>query len=324
MKKHSKLTLVALVMVVTSIVAFSTVWGYSAIRKIEATANDNIKVYYDDQLKSFTETDGSKISPVIINGRTYLPLRAVADLVGLGVEWDSASQSVKLSSNNSGVPYKDNSPVVTNSQAPASTQPANNTPAPVSAQPSSNTSASTSNNSATLTDPVKLGETYSWSASEDYLGSKASANYSFVVKKVEPITASDISKLGFKTSSDSNKFDYVMITAEQSVSNAKLASGEAYLNLAFYREIWGSKTPSGDSVIGGTDFGFTDSLKDSSEEVTKDSNGFLKKIKPGDVENFKYEGKIILPLTKGQENFLVLEKDQSLSYENKFIYFRLK
>ncbi|WP_235832706.1 stalk domain-containing protein [Acetivibrio mesophilus] len=88
MKRMTRVSLAVVVLLITSIIAAGTVWGYSALRKVDATANDNIKIYYDGDLKTFTDTDGSKISPVIINGRTYLPLRAISDLVGVGVEWD--------------------------------------------------------------------------------------------------------------------------------------------------------------------------------------------------------------------------------------------
>ena len=317
MKKLSKLSLIDTGVLITSLVTVSSVWAYNALRKVDATANDNIKIYYDGQLKPFTEEDGSKISPVIINGRTYLPLRAIADLVGIGIEWDGATQSIKLSSNNPGVPYKDNTPV--NSE----TVPANSTPVPTSASTSGSTSVS-SKSKGTLDDPVKLGESYSWSAREKYIDTMASANYTYTVKKVEPITVEQIAALGFKTDSDDYKFDYVMLTCELSVSNAEIESGTAYLNLPFYRDVWGSKTPLGYSIIGGTDYGFEGSMKKKVEEVTRDSKGYMKQISAGEVNSFKCEGKIILPITKGQENYLVIVKDESLDYSDKFIYFALK
>ncbi|KNY25271.1 extracellular solute-binding protein [Pseudobacteroides cellulosolvens] len=112
MKKVSKLQVVIPVAVFTCSISIASVCGYNAIRKIEATVNDNIKIYYDNKEKVLKEVNGSKISPVIINGRTYLPVRAVADLAGLGIEWDSESQSIKISSSNEGIPYKDNIPII--------------------------------------------------------------------------------------------------------------------------------------------------------------------------------------------------------------------
>jgi len=83
MKKMTKVSLAVVVLLVTSIIAAGTVWGSNALRKIDAVANDNIKIYYNGDLANLTDTDGSKISPVIINGRTYLPLRAMSELLEL-------------------------------------------------------------------------------------------------------------------------------------------------------------------------------------------------------------------------------------------------
>ncbi|KNY26657.1 stalk domain-containing protein [Pseudobacteroides cellulosolvens] len=317
MKKFKKVSSSIVVVLIISIIAAGMVWSVSATRKVDATANDNIKIYYDGNLKAFTETDGSKISPVIIGGRTYLPLRAVADLVGLGVEWVSDTQSIKLTSNNSGIPYKDNTPVQTQpsaSTAPSTTAPVSSTPAPVNS----------SKSAGTLEDPIKLGETFSWSATEKYINTTASADYTCTVKKVEPITYEEVTKLGFKVTSDKDKIEYAMITLDMSVSNAKITSGDAYLHLPFMRYVSGSKTPSGASIIGGTDYGFEGSLKKAAENVNKDSQGFLKKIKAGEVHNYKYEGKVILPLAKGQENYLWLTKDSSLEYSVRHAFFKLK
>jgi hypothetical protein len=323
MRKFKKASLVILIVLITSIIAASMVWSISATRKVDATANDNIKIYYDGQLKAFTESDGSKISPVVINGRTYLPLRAVADLVGLGVEWESATQSIKMTSNNSGVPYRDNTPVETqpsSSKAPEASKPVLNTPIPT---PATQSPVNSSKSSGTLTDPIKLGETYSWSATEKYIDSTISANYSYTVKKVEAITDDGVAKLGFRTDNEA-KFDYALVTVEQRVSNAKISSEYAFISSAFRRDVWGSKTPSGYSVIGGNDSGFAGSLDEASDNATKDSEGYMKKIKPGDVVSFTCEGKILLPLTKGQENYLVITKDSSLEYSDRQLYFRLK
>jgi len=319
MKKMRKLSSCIVIVLIVSIIAAGMVWSVSTTRKVDAMANDNIKIYFDGNLKSFTEADGSKISPVIIGGRTYLPLRAVADLVGLGVEWVADTQSIKLTS---GVPFKDNTPVQTqpsastapSTTAPSTTAPVSSTPAPVN----------TSKSAGTLQDPIKFGETFSWSATEKYIDTTASADYTCTVKKVEPISSEEIEKLGFKVTSDPNKIEYVSVTLAMTVSNAKITSGEAYLYLPFMREIWGSKTPSGDSIIGGTDYGFEESLKDAADNANLDSRGLSKKTKAGEVNNYKYEGKVILPLTKGQENYLCIEKDGSLEYSNRFVYFKLK
>jgi len=308
MKRRSKILVGCIGCLLTSLIAVGSVCGYNAVRKVDATANDNIKILYNGQLKSFTETNGSKISPVIINGRTYLPLRSVADLAGMGVEWEGTTQTIRLSSNG----------------VPAPTQPANNNPTPAST-PVSSAPANTSKSVGTLNDPIKLGETLSWSATEKTTSTvTSSADYTFTVKKVEPISVEEINKLGIKVSSDPTKIEYVMVTAEQTVSNAKLLSGETYMYTTFCRHIVGSKTSSGKSIIGGRDYGFTGSLRDNAGKATEDAKGFKLKIAPGQVHNYKYEGKILLPITKGEVNYMSVTKDSSLDYSIRQAFFSLK
>ncbi|WP_265445926.1 copper amine oxidase N-terminal domain-containing protein [Acetivibrio straminisolvens] len=309
MKKMTRFSLIVVVLLVTSIIAAGTVWGYSALRKVDATANDNIKIYYNGELQAFTDTDGSKISPVIINGRTYLPLRAISELVGVDIEWDGNTQSIYLTSNaenpaNTGTPKPQTSPTPnTNTSKPSNT---------------------TNKNKGTIDDPVKFGDTYYWSAREEYIDNYASADYSFTVLDVQPVTLDYIESLGFSLNSNASNFDYAMVTVKVTVSNAKVEYGEEFMNLPFYRRIWGTETPTGQYVIGGTDFGFEGSLSDKAEEAVLDSKGFIKMIKAGEVCEFSYTGKAIIPLTKNAENYLVVEKDASLDYEDSFLYFRLK
>ncbi|MDP4181460.1 MAG: extracellular solute-binding protein [Bacillota bacterium] len=102
-----RLSIVILAVLVVAIMSIFT-WGYNTLKTVEATVNGNIKVYCDNQQKILTDTDGSQLSPVVINGRTYLPIRSVAELSGLNVEWDSATQSIMLSSKNSSAPSPQN------------------------------------------------------------------------------------------------------------------------------------------------------------------------------------------------------------------------
>jgi len=52
------------------------------------------------------------------------------------------------------------------------------------------------------------------------------------------MTIDEIKDLGFNVTSNNEKFDYVMITAKVTVSNAKVESGEVYPELAFAVDIW--------------------------------------------------------------------------------------
>lgn len=55
---------------------------------------DNRLVRYPGEPESWQVTD---VSPVILGGRTFVPLRVVASALGIGADWDSASGAVRLS-----------------------------------------------------------------------------------------------------------------------------------------------------------------------------------------------------------------------------------
>ncbi|MBP3360999.1 MAG: hypothetical protein J6N52_09115 [Clostridia bacterium] len=57
---------------------------------------DNIKVYKDNVLCELKDSNGSVIEPFIYNGTTYMPVRGTANLAGMDVTWDGATQSVYL------------------------------------------------------------------------------------------------------------------------------------------------------------------------------------------------------------------------------------
>ena len=318
MKKRTKLSLAVTAVFVTVAIITGTVWGANALRKVDAIVNDSIKIYYDGDLITLTDMDGSKISPVIIDGRTYLPLRAISEVVDIGIEWDGNTKSIYMTSDgNNDTPISQVTPTPVNNTPTSQVTP---TPVKNTSQPSN----TTNKNAGTLEDPIKFGDTYYWSAREKYIDTYASADYSFSVLDVEPITIDYINSLGFRVDSDTSQIEYVMATVKVTVSNGKIESGEAYMELPFYRSIWGSKTNNGVSIIGGTDFGFDGSLNRASQDAVTDSEGFIKEITAEDICNFSYTGKVILPITKNAENYLVITKDISLDYDSRFTYFRLK
>lgn len=63
---------------------------------VHATQNAAITVTMDGVPQTFHNEQGGVVLPVTYSGTTYLPVRAVSALAGLGVEWDGATQTVKL------------------------------------------------------------------------------------------------------------------------------------------------------------------------------------------------------------------------------------
>lgn len=72
----------------------------SGLQEIAAYLNANITVKLDGEAQTFLDAQGNRVYPITYNGTTYLPVRAVAGLVGLDVDWDQATQTVLLGKTN--------------------------------------------------------------------------------------------------------------------------------------------------------------------------------------------------------------------------------
>lgn len=75
--------------------SFSALAAYQKQATLDYTG---IKITLDGQAVTPTNALGAPVEPFAIEGTTYLPVRAIANALGLGVEWDQATQTVKLTS----------------------------------------------------------------------------------------------------------------------------------------------------------------------------------------------------------------------------------
>ncbi len=81
------------------------------------TANySDIKITLDGTPLSPKDANGVPVEPFTVNGTTYLPVRAIGEALGLGVDWDGSTSTVILTS-----PVR--SGVVAASLAPVASQP---------------------------------------------------------------------------------------------------------------------------------------------------------------------------------------------------------
>lgn len=64
-------------------------------RTVEVDYN-NIQVTMNGTAVNLVDANGSAVEPFAINGTTYLPVRAVANSLGLDVGWDGATSTVTL------------------------------------------------------------------------------------------------------------------------------------------------------------------------------------------------------------------------------------
>ena len=75
---------------------------------IQAILNEQVKVFLNGEIKTFVdETTGEKQYPITYNNRTYLPLRNIANLVGLEIDYDANTNSILLGKNENKVEEKE-------------------------------------------------------------------------------------------------------------------------------------------------------------------------------------------------------------------------
>ncbi|MCX7749852.1 MAG: copper amine oxidase N-terminal domain-containing protein [Clostridia bacterium] len=255
---------------IASLLIPGSIFASNVARKVEAYANDSIKLYVNNKLQQLKEADGSNMSPIVVNGRTYLPVRAVTDMLGAGLVWDSETKSIYISttSNNEGLPHKDNTPTGSTAQPSSSTpQPSTNTPQP-------NTSTTTAK--GTLEDPIPLKTTYKGKWDSTYKDNSLTADITMTVNEVLTGSAavSFAEKNGYKVSDLKNdKLEYIAFKYTLTYNNITvknpLFKNKVYASAYFkpYFQYISGKT----SVIGGTDIGLNESIQksfDSEEWVT--------------------------------------------------------
>lgn len=57
-----------------------------------------ISIYLNNSLLIPKDANGSVVAPFIVNGTTYLPVRAIANALNLAVDWNSSSYTITLNS----------------------------------------------------------------------------------------------------------------------------------------------------------------------------------------------------------------------------------
>lgn len=66
------------------------------LEQIKAFLNHDLKVRVDGKVVQLDDGNGNAILPITYNGSTYLPIRAVSNLLNVGVHYDSEAYEVHL------------------------------------------------------------------------------------------------------------------------------------------------------------------------------------------------------------------------------------
>lgn len=103
MKKTRKnLITLAIALALTS----SFILGASAsstLTAIQAYLNYGITIEYNGEAQELFDANGVRLYPISYNNSTYVPIRAVSNILGVNVDWDQARQTVVLGTPTTGV-----------------------------------------------------------------------------------------------------------------------------------------------------------------------------------------------------------------------------
>lgn len=89
--------LIVILSVILMFSATGNVLAASQLTKITAYLNAGITMLLNgEKFEAIDETTGKKLLPITYQGRTYLPLRSIADASGMDVNWNGAKQTISL------------------------------------------------------------------------------------------------------------------------------------------------------------------------------------------------------------------------------------
>jgi len=83
-----------IVFVLISILALTAVAATPT--SIQATLSPDISVKYNGVVQTMTDANGSEVYPLVYNGTTYVPIRAVSNILAVPVDWEGSTRTVLL------------------------------------------------------------------------------------------------------------------------------------------------------------------------------------------------------------------------------------
>ncbi|MCD8391052.1 MAG: copper amine oxidase N-terminal domain-containing protein, partial [Firmicutes bacterium] len=63
---------------------------------VTADLSPDFTIVVDGVERVFYNADGDEVHPIVYNGTTYLPLRAIGELMGKSVSWEDNTKTVKI------------------------------------------------------------------------------------------------------------------------------------------------------------------------------------------------------------------------------------
>ncbi|WP_152392757.1 hypothetical protein [Paenibacillus guangzhouensis] len=97
-----KKTILAAIVLGMTLSGAAGVYAGSKLEKINAYLNHGITFNVNGADQSLMDSNGKKLAPITYQNTTYLPVRAIADLTGIQVGFDAASQQIRLDTEQGG------------------------------------------------------------------------------------------------------------------------------------------------------------------------------------------------------------------------------
>lgn len=132
-KLNKKISIIATALLCVLCVA---VGGCAAtiVQNIQAELRPDFTVVIDGTERTFKNVNGEVVDPILYNGSTYLPIRAIGEIMGKEVTWYEDQKRVELNDKKTTVTDADN--IVTGTSPTAKPTPQNNQNTQQGAQPS--------------------------------------------------------------------------------------------------------------------------------------------------------------------------------------------
>ncbi len=100
-RKFISLVLALIMMISLAVPAYAA----ETASNITARLSPDVTVNYNGQVQSMADAKGNSVYPVNYKGTTYLPIRAVSNMLGIAVDWDQATKTVLLSDTDNPADY---------------------------------------------------------------------------------------------------------------------------------------------------------------------------------------------------------------------------
>ncbi|MCI8303731.1 MAG: hypothetical protein HFF52_03790 [Lawsonibacter sp.] len=103
MKKKTLAIILTLCMTVAAVVSVTVAGAAGGLQEIKAYLNSGVTIKVDGEEQIITESNGVRTYPIVYNGTNYVPIRSVANLLGVDVDWDQSTNAILLGKQPNGV-----------------------------------------------------------------------------------------------------------------------------------------------------------------------------------------------------------------------------